>query len=98
MRLFLNLRSDGFSVDEIFWGLWLFPLGLLVFRSGFLPRVLGMLLMIGCLAWLISAFTALVLPSYQDAVTRWTNPLELVEMIFMGWLIVMGARPTAQAG
>ncbi len=98
MRLFLNLRSEGFNVDEIFWGLWLFPLGLLVFRCDFLPRILGVLLMIGCLAWLTSAFTALVLPSYQDGVTRWTNPLELVEMIFMVWLIVMGARPKAQTG
>jgi hypothetical protein len=39
--LFLNLRGYGFDVAGIFWGLWLFPLGLLVYRSGFLPRILG---------------------------------------------------------
>src|SRR5216683_7587393 len=46
--LFLNLRSYGFDVAAIFWGLWLFPLGLLVYRSGFLPRMLGVLLMVNC--------------------------------------------------
>src|SRR5271163_270771 len=43
--LFLNLHSYGFDITAIFWGLWLFPLGLLVYRSGFIPRLLGVMLM-----------------------------------------------------
>src|SRR6267378_1030683 len=39
--LFLRLHGQGFVVAEIFWGLWLFPLALLVYRSRFLPRFLG---------------------------------------------------------
>lgn len=39
--LFFDLRFQGIVVDEIFFGLWLFPLALLVYRSRFLPRVLG---------------------------------------------------------
>jgi Domain of unknown function (DUF4386) len=51
-RFFLNLRGGGFDVAGIFWGLWLFPLGMLVYRSRFLPRFLGVLLMIGTFAYL----------------------------------------------
>jgi Domain of unknown function (DUF4386) len=92
-RLFLMLRGGGFEIAGIFWGLWLFPLGLLVYRSGFLPRFLGVLLMIGTFAYLANSFTALVLPQYQDAVSRWMDPLQAVEVIFMLWLLIMGAKP-----
>lgn len=93
MRLFLNLRGAGFDVAGIFWGLWLFPLGLLVYRSGFIPRILGVLLMAGCFAYLANSFTSLVLPQYADAVARWVSPIQLVEMVFMLWLLIMGATP-----
>src|SRR5205085_10798129 len=49
--LFVRLHSQGISIDEIFWGLWLFPFGLLVFRSGFLPRWIGVWLMINCFGY-----------------------------------------------
>jgi hypothetical protein len=93
MRLFLNLRGAGFDMAGIFWGLWLYPLGLLVYRSGFVPRLLGVMLMIGCFAYLANSFTSLVLPQYGDAVARWMNPIQLVEMVFMAWLLIMGAIP-----
>ncbi len=96
MRLFLNLRGAGFDVAEVFWGLWLFPLGLLVYRSGFIPRILGILLMVGCFAYLANSFTSLVLPQYEVAVSRWMSPLQLVEMLFMSWLLIMGAKPKPQ--
>jgi Domain of unknown function (DUF4386) len=91
--LFLNLRGHGFDIAGIFWGLWLYPLGLLVYRSGFLPRILGVLLMIGCFAYLANSFTSLVLPQYEAIVSRWISPLQLVEVLFMFWLLIMGARP-----
>ena len=97
-RLFLDLRGGGFDVAGIFWGLWLFPLGLLVFRSGFLPRILGVLLMIACWAYLANSFTSLVLPRYEAMVNRWISPLQLAEMVFMLWLLIKGARPRAMAG
>jgi Domain of unknown function (DUF4386) len=91
-RLFLNLRGDGFDVAGIFWGLWLFPLGMLVYRSGFLPRFLGVLLMIGTFAYLANSFTSLVLPAYEGVVSRWMNPLQAVEVVFMLWLLIKGAK------
>ena len=60
--LFLNVHGYGFDVAGIFWGLWLFPLGLLVYRSGFLPRILGVALMVNCFAFLINSLTSLTLP------------------------------------
>jgi len=91
--LFLNLHNYGFGVAEIFWGLWLFPLGLLVYRSGFFPRLLGVLLMVNCFTYLVNSFTSLLLPQYEDIVSRWMMPLTFGELLFMLWLLIMGANP-----
>ena len=63
--LFLNLHRSGIHVAEVFWGLWLFPLGMLVYRLGFLPRILGVLLMTACFAYLANSFTRLLLPGLR---------------------------------
>jgi len=91
--LFLNLHGHGFDVAGIFWGLWLFPLGLLVYRSGFLPRILGVVLMVNCFAYPVNSFTSLVLPQYEAIVSRWMSPLQFGELVFMLWLLIMGAKP-----
>jgi Domain of unknown function (DUF4386) len=91
--LFLNLHGHGFDVAGIFWGLWLFPLGLLVYRSSFLPRILGVVLMVNCFAYPLNSFTSLVLPQYEAIVSRWMSPLQFGEVVFMLWLVIMGARP-----
>jgi len=91
--LFLNLHSHGFGIAEIFWGLWLFPLGLLVYRSGFFPRILGALLMARCFAYVVESLTPLLLPRYEDVVSRWMMPLRFGELLFMFWLLIMGAKP-----
>jgi len=72
-RLFLNLRGCGFDVAGIFWGLWLCPLGLLSYRSGSIPRILGVLLMIGCFAYLANSFTSLALPQYEETRAEMPN-------------------------
>ena len=90
--LFLNLHGHGFDVAGIFWGLWLFPLGLLVYRSGFLPRILGIVLMVNCFAYSVNSFTSLVLPQYE-AISRWMSPLQFGELVFMLWLLIIGAKP-----
>lgn len=93
VRLFLFLRSSGFDIAGIFWGLWLFPLGMVVYKSRFLPRFLGVLLMIGTFAYLANSFTSLLAPGYADVVSRWVSPLQLVEVVFMLWLAIRGAKP-----
>jgi hypothetical protein len=91
--LFLNLHSQGFVTAGIFWGLWLFPLGLLVYRSGFIPRILGILLMLNCVSYVVNSFTSVLAPRYEDIVSRWMNPLGFGEVIFMFWILIMGAKP-----
>ncbi len=91
-RMFLNLHHQLDLANAVFWGLWLFPLGLLVYRSRFLPRFLGVWLMLGCFGWLAFSFTGIVFPSYEDTVNNITQPATLGELVFMLWLLVMGAR------
>ena len=91
--VFLNLHHHGFVVAEIFWGLWLFPLGLLVYRSRFLPRFLGVWLVFACFAWVALSLTGILLPQYEDKVFTYTQPAVLGEVAFMLWLVIRGARP-----
>jgi hypothetical protein len=90
--LFLRLHGQGIAVASIFWGLWLFPFGMLVIRSGFIPRVLGVLLMIAGVAYLASSFTTLILPQYAPLVSQVALPLEVAELPIIFWLVIWGAR------
>lgn len=90
--LFIRLHSQGFFINEINSGLWLFPLGLLVFRSGFLPRLLGVWLIIAGLGWLVVSVIALVSPSNYDTAFRFAQPVVLGEMAFALWLLIKGAK------
>src|SRR6266480_4303353 len=73
--LFLRLHGQGFVVVEIFWGLWLFPFGVLVIRSGFIPRFLGVLLFVAGFGYLASSFTSLLLPQYAHLVDQFAMVL-----------------------
>jgi Domain of unknown function (DUF4386) len=91
--LFLSLRSRGISAVSTFWGLWLFPFGLLVYRSGFIPRILGVFLMIGCVAYVADSFISLLLPSYSDVVSQLMMiPLGIGEFSMIFWLLIKGTR------
>src|SRR6267154_290746 len=96
--LFLNLHGHGFGVCEIFWGLWLFPLGLLVYRSRFLPRLLGIWLVFAGVAWVTLSLTGLLSPQYQDKVDTYSQPAFFGEIAFMFWLLIKGAKPKPLAG
>ena len=89
----LKLERQGSTVSQILWGLWLLPFGLLVFRSGFLPRILGACLMVNFLAYLAMSFSGLLLPQHYDMVFRIATPFLLGELAIMLWLLIMGARP-----
>jgi Domain of unknown function (DUF4386) len=90
--LFLNLHGSGFDVAEIFWGLWLFPLALLVYRSRFLPRFLGVWLAIDGFAYVILSLTGTLSPQYYDKVFTYAQPAFFGEVAFMLWLLIKGAR------
>ncbi|MBI3660323.1 DUF4386 domain-containing protein [Candidatus Acetothermia bacterium] len=89
---FLSLRSNGILVVSAFWGLWLFPFGVLVIKSGFLPRILGVLLIIACFAYLTVSFTSLLLPPYRQIVSQFMMVLEAGELPIIFWLLIKGAK------
>jgi Domain of unknown function (DUF4386) len=91
--LFVKLHGQGFVVAEMFWGLWLFPLGLLVYRSRFLPRFLGVWLGLAGVGWVILSLTGIMLPEYQDRVDTYSQPAIIGEIVFMLWLLIMGGKP-----
>jgi Domain of unknown function (DUF4386) len=95
--LFIRLHGKGNMVAEIFWGLWLFPFGLLVFRSGFLPRWIGVWLMINCFGYLILFVTALFFPDYNDKAFLYLQPVLFGELAIMLWLLIKGAKVTLPA-
>jgi hypothetical protein len=93
--LFLRLYSHGIFMAEIFWGLWLFPFGLLVFRSGFLPRWIGVWLMINCFGYVILSAIALFALAYYQAAFKYSQPVLLGELAIMLWLLIRGANVKA---
>ena len=95
--LFLRLHHQEIVGAEILWGLWLFPLGILVYRSGFLPRFLGVWLIINGFAYLAISFMGLLLPQYEDMVSNVTFPALVGELAFMLWLVIRGAKEPALA-
>ena len=94
--LFLRLRDQQNTAAEILWGLWLLPLGLLVYRSRFLPRFIGVWLIINGLAYLIVSLTGLLLPRFQNQVFIFSQPALLGEVVLMLWLVIKGVTPQPQ--
>jgi len=88
---FLSLNRYGINAVMALWGLWLLPFGVLVFRSGFIPRILGVFLIIGCFGWLAISVTSLLFPAYARIANQLTF-LAVGELLIILWLVIMGAR------
>jgi hypothetical protein len=86
---FLDLYKHGIIIAQIFWGLWLLPLGYLVFKSGFLPRILGILLIIGGLGYLIDFFIFILFPNFEVTVSQFAF---IGELLFPLWLLIKGVN------
>ncbi len=90
--LSLYVYKNGFTIAQIFFGAWLFPLGYLVFKSGFLPRILGIVLMVHCAFWSMTALQPYLFPGF-DAITYVSYPLGFIaEFGLTLWLLIMGAK------
>ncbi len=89
VSLFLNLHATGLNIAGIFFGLWLFPMGYLVFKSGFLPRLLGVLLIIGGVGYVVQSFAALLLPNFNVSIVLFTD---WGELLFPLWLVIRGVN------
>jgi len=91
VMLFLNLHDQLDLANEMLGGLWFIPFGLLVYRSRFLPRILGGWLILVCFAYLALSFTGLLYPAYEDKVFNVARFLLCGEVATMLWLLIMGA-------
>jgi hypothetical protein len=94
----LNLRSQAIGGLSLYWGLWLVPLAILTYRSGFLPRLLGVFLIVAACAYVISAVTFFLFPAAYPVVFNLGIPLyALGELGIVNWLLIKGAREEAAA-
>ena len=87
VALSLDLHESGIMIAHVFWGLWLFPMGYLVYKSGYLPKLIGILLMIGCFGYLIDTATFFLLPDFGVTVSEFTFVGELLLPL---WLVIKG--------
>jgi hypothetical protein len=93
VMFFLDLDKQCTFIAEIFWGLWLIPFGLLVFKSKFIPKIFGILLIINGISYLIDSFISLQFPAYIDIVRKFTTaPFIVGELSILLWLLIAGVR------
>ena len=90
--LFINLYKNGYIIAQIPYGIWLFPLGYLVFKSGFLPKILGILLIVDCFGLLICVFQFFLLPGYEVISYPFMAVSFIAELGLTLWLLIMGAK------
>ena len=94
---FLTLHGTGVSLATAFWGLWLFPFGYLVIKSGYFPRILGVFLMIAGVGYVVLSATSIAMPEARQALFRYLMPLFFGEVPIILWLLIKGAKVPAQA-
>jgi len=94
--LFLKLGDHQNTAAEILWGVWLLPLAVLVYRSRFLPRFLGVWLVINGFAYVLLSLTGELLPQYYGKVFNYGQPAFFGEVALMLWLVIKGATPPAR--
>jgi hypothetical protein len=90
--LFIHLHGQELVAAEVLWGLWLFPLALLVIRSGFLPRFIGIWLIINGFAYFILSITGEFFSQYEATVANFAFPAQLGEIALVSWLLIVGAK------
>ena len=89
VMFFLNLHELGINIASIFWGLWLLPMGYLVFKSGYIPKFLGVMLIIACFGHLIDFVIFSLFPNLDVTIGQFTA---WGEILFPLWLLIKGVN------
>ncbi len=94
VMFYIDSYNNGLVISQIFWGLWLFPFGYLVYKSGFLPKFLGILLMAGCFGYLITFFGGFLYSNFNNSIISIIAgyPAPLGEFGICLWLLIMGTN------
>ncbi len=90
VSVFFDLHKYGIQLVGIFWGLWLLPMGYLVFKSNYMPKIIGALLMIACFGYLIDSFTFFIFPNSGIVISTYTS--SLAETLMVLWLLIKGVN------
>ena len=90
--LFLRFNGYGILVLEILFGLWLIPFGLLVIKSGFIPKIFGILLIITGIAYCFEFFISLLFPEYRAFLSQFIFVFYFGEPAIMLWLLIKGVK------
>jgi len=91
--VFVQLHEKGTIIASFFWGLWLFPFGVLVVKSGFIPKILGILLIVGCFTYVVDSSLAILFPKFRELITGFLLlPLSLGEISMVLWLLIKGVK------
>ena len=91
--LFIELHKYGILIVSVFWGLWLLPLGILAYKSGFFPKIFGILLIVNFASYMVNEFLAFLFPEAQLLIAPVMNVLLAIgEIPFLFWLLIRGAR------
>lgn len=89
---FLKINDYCVSALVLFYGLWLFPLAILIYQSVFIPRFLSVWLIINGVVYVLLSFANIVLPEYKDMVFTYGMPAMFGELVLMFWLLIKGVR------
>ncbi len=92
---FLKVRSVEVRANEALWGFWLVPFGILVIKSRFIPRIIGILLLVASVGYVAMSFVYIGFPAYVEAVDRVGMVAVQGELAVILWLLIKGANEVA---
>ena len=89
---FLILNKNGYWIAQIFFGAWLLPLGYLVYKSGFLPKILGIVMMIHFVGWTMTSLQFFLFPTFGSIIYLTGSLGFISEFGLTLWLLIMGVK------
>jgi Domain of unknown function (DUF4386) len=90
---FQNIHTKGYVVNQIFHGMYLFPLGYMIIKSRYVPKIIGGFLILGCIGVLISFFNYFLFPNHESILMdNITLPADIGEFSLCLWLLIMGIK------
>lgn len=92
VELFIRVGSYETQLVQLFWGLWLLPFGLLVYKSGFIPRIFGIYLILNGIAFIVLSFTFVLFPAVKSIVYKIALPFFFGEIAMILWLVIIGVK------
>ena len=96
--LFVRLHHYGVLANSVFWGLWLVPLAIVLYKSHSIPRILAVWLVLNAIPYLALSFAGIVFPDYETTIWNALFPLTLGEMAVMLWLVIRGTSGATRLG